>query len=203
MRRGFELLMRFVLATGNAGKAAEIELLLGAVPGLELLPRPAGLPEPAEDGETLLDNARIKARALVEATGEAAVADDTGLEVAALGGAPGVHTARYAGDDATYEDNWRKLLAELGDETDRRARWRTIALAVWPDGTERWAEGTCDGSIAPAASGARGFGYDPVFVPDGGDGRTFAELSRAEKNAVSHRGRAFRSLSTMLTDRPR
>ena len=198
MRRGFELLVRFVLATGNPGKAAEIELLLGDVPGLELLPRPASVPEPVEDGETLLDNARIKARALVEATGEAAVADDTGLEVAALGGAPGVHTARYAGDDATYEDNWRKLLAELGEETDRRARWRTIALALWPDGTELWAEGTCDGSIAPAASGGQGFGYDPVFVPDGGDGRTFAELSREEKNAVSHRGRAFRALGHLL-----
>lgn len=195
--------MRFVLATGNKGKAAEIELLLGEVPELELLPRPAAVPEPVEDGETLLDNARIKARTLVEATGEAAVADDTGLEVVALGGAPGVHTARYAGHDATYEDNWRKLLTELGDETDRRARWRTVALALWPDGTELWAEGTCDGSIAPAASGEQGFGYDPVFVPDGGDGRTFAQLSREEKNAVSHRGRAFRSLAGMLADRSR
>lgn len=195
--------MRLVLATGNAGKAAEIELLLGGVPGLELVPRPTDVPEPVEDGETLLDNARIKARALVAATGEPAVADDTGLEVAALGGAPGVHTARYAGDDATYEDNWRKLLAELGDEADRRARWRTVALALWPDGTEVWAEGTCDGAIAPAASGTEGFGYDPVFVPDGGDGRTFAQLSRAEKNAVSHRGRAFRALAGMLSERPR
>jgi XTP/dITP diphosphohydrolase len=193
--------VRLVLATGNTGKAAEIELLLGAVPGLELLPRPDHVPEPVEDGDTLLDNARIKARALVDATGEAAVADDTGLEVEALDGAPGVLTARYAGEDATYEDNWRKLLAELGDEPNRRARWRTIALALWPDGTEQWAEGTCEGVITRRASGGEGFGYDPVFVPDGGDGRTFAELTRDEKNAVSHRGRAFRALAGHLDDR--
>jgi XTP/dITP diphosphohydrolase len=195
--------MRLVLATGNAGKAAEIELLLAGVPGLDLLPRPVEVPEPVEDGDTLLDNARIKARALVDATGEAAVADDTGLEVEALDGAPGVHTARYAGEDATYEDNWRKLLAELGDEANRRARWRTVALALWPDGTEVWSEGTCDGAITRAAVGGEGFGYDPVFVPDGGDGRTFAELTRDEKNAVSHRGRAFRELARLLEVVPR
>jgi XTP/dITP diphosphohydrolase len=195
--------VKLVLATGNPGKAAEIELLLADVPGLELLPRPDHVPEPVEDGATLLDNARIKARALVEATGEAAVADDTGLEVDALGGAPGVLTARYAGEDATYEDNWRKLLRELGDEANRRAVWRTVALALWPDGTERWAEGTCEGTITREAVGAEGFGYDPVFVPDDGDGRTFAELSRAEKNAVSHRGRAFRALGGLLGSDPR
>jgi XTP/dITP diphosphohydrolase len=195
--------MRLVLATGNKGKAAEIELLLGDVPGLELLPRPDEVPEPVEDGDTLLDNARIKARALVDATGEAAVADDTGLEVDALDGAPGVHTARYAGEGCTYEDNWRKLLRELGDEPDRRARWRTVALALWPDGREVWAEGTCDGDITREAAGVEGFGYDPVFVPDGGDGRTFAELSREEKNAVSHRGRAFRALGRLLAGDPR
>jgi XTP/dITP diphosphohydrolase len=190
--------MRLVLATGNAGKAAEIADLLGAVPGLELLPRPAEVPEPVEDGATLLDNARIKARALVAATGEAAVADDTGLEVDALGGAPGVLTARFAGEDATYEDNWRKLLAELGNGDDRRARWRTVALVAWPNGEETYAEGTCVGVITRSARGGEGFGYDPVFVPDGGDGRTFAELTRPEKNAVSHRGRAFRALATLL-----
>ena len=190
---------RLVLATGNPGKAAEIALLL---PGVELLPRPDDVPEPVEDGETLLDNARIKAQAIVDATGEAAVADDTGLEVEVLDGAPGVFTARYAGEDATYEDNWRKLLHELGDETNRRARWRTIALARWPDGTEVWAEGTCDGTITHEASGGEGFGYDPVFVPDGGDGRTFAELTRAQKNEVSHRGRAFRALSQLLGGPP-
>jgi XTP/dITP diphosphohydrolase len=195
--------LRLVLATGNRGKAAEIELLLAEVPGLELLPRPVEVPEPVEDGETLLDNARIKAQALVDATGEAAVADDTGLEVEALGGAPGVFTARYAGEGATYEDNWRKLLAELGDQDERRARWRTVALVRWPDGSERWAEGTCEGVITREPAGAEGFGYDPVFVPDEGDGRTFAQLTRDEKNAVSHRGRAFRALARLLEADPR
>jgi XTP/dITP diphosphohydrolase len=187
--------MRLVLATGNSGKAAEIADVLT---GVELLPRPDHVPEPVEDADTLLDNARIKAQALADATGEAAVADDTGLEVDALDGAPGVLTARYAGEDVTYEDNWRKLLRELDGVTNRRARWRTVALVRWPDGREVWAEGTCDGTIAPQARGERGFGYDPVFVPDEGDGRTFAELTRDEKNAVSHRGRAFRALAVEL-----
>jgi XTP/dITP diphosphohydrolase len=193
--------VKLVLATGNAGKAAEIRLLLGEVPGLVLHDRPAHLEDPEEDGDTLLDNARIKARAVVAATGEAAVADDTGLEVAALDGAPGVFTARYAGPGATYEDNWRKLLVELGDGDDRRATWRTIALVMWPDGTELHAEGTCDGEIVREARGDHGFGYDPVFVPAGHDGRTFAQLDRGEKNAVSHRGRAFRALADLLRDR--
>ena len=187
--------MRLVLATNNPGKAAEIAGILTEV---EVVSRPDHLPEPVEDADTLLDNARIKARSLAEATGEPAVADDTGLEVVALGGAPGVLTARYAGDDATYEDNWRKLLRELDGVADRRACWRTVALVCWPDGTEVWAEGTCDGTIAPAPRGAHGFGYDPVFIPDGGDGRTFAELTLEEKNAVSHRGRAFRALAETL-----
>ena len=187
--------MRLVLATNNPGKAAEIADILTDV---EVVPRPDHLPEPVEDADTLLGNARIKARSLAEATGEPAVADDTGLEVDALGGAPGILTARYAGDDATYEDNWRKLLRDLEGVADRRARWRTVALVCWPDGTEVWAEGTCDGTIAPGPRGAQGFGYDPVFIPDGGDGRTFAELSREEKNVVSHRGRAFRALADAL-----
>jgi XTP/dITP diphosphohydrolase len=191
------------LASNNPHKSEEIRTLLGEVEGLVLLERPADLPEPVEDGETLLDNARIKGRALVDATGEAAVADDTGLEVEALDGAPGVHTARYAGEGCTYEENWRKLLAELGDELNRQAQWRTVALALWPDGTEVWAEGTCDGTITREAAGVEGFGYDPVFVPDEGDGRTFAELSREEKNAVSHRGRAFRALARLLEADPR
>jgi XTP/dITP diphosphohydrolase len=193
--------MKLVLATGNPGKAAEIRLLLGGVPGVELVDRPAHLADPEEDGDTLVDNARIKARAVLEATGEAAVADDTGLEVDALEGAPGVFTARYAGPDATYEDNWRKLLVELGDWPDRRATWRTIAFVAWPDGTELWAEGTCVGTITNEARGSEGFGYDPVFVPDEGDGRTYAELSTREKNALSHRGRAFRALAGLLLDR--
>jgi XTP/dITP diphosphohydrolase len=190
--------LRLFLATGNPGKAAEIGVLLGDVPGLVLVPKPVELPEPVEDGETLLDNARIKALALVTVTGEAAVADDTGLEVDALGGAPGVFTARYAGPDATYDDNVAKLLEALADTDDRRAIWRTVALVVRPDGTQVWAEGTCTGVITRARRGSSGFGYDPIFVPDDGDGRTFAELSIEEKNAVSHRGRAFRALAALL-----
>ena len=189
--------MRLVLATGNAGKVAEIASLLSEH---EVVPRPP-MDDPIEDGDTLLDNARIKARAVVDATGEPAVADDTGLFVDALDGAPGVETARYAGEGCTYEDNWRKLLRELGDGDDRRATWRTIALLLHPDGTEVWAEGTCTGSITREARGEHGFGYDPVFVPDG-DTRTFAEMSKADKNAVSHRGAAFRALARKISEHP-
>lgn len=188
--------LRVALATGNPGKAVEIHRL---VPALELVERP-DIPEPVEDGATLLDNARIKARAVVEATGLPAIADDTGLFVDALGGAPGVETARYAGEGCTYEDNWRKLLRELGDGDDRRATWRTIALVEFPDGSEVWAEGTCTGVITREPRGDRGFGYDPVFVPDGDTGqRTFAEMDTDAKNAVSHRGAAFRALAVKLS----
>ncbi len=190
--------MRLVLATGNAGKAAEIRLVLGAIEGIEIVDRPEHLTDPDEDGSTLEDNARIKARAVVEATGEAAVADDTGLEVEALDGAPGVQTARYAGPDATYEDNWRKLLDALRGHEVRRARWRTVALVAFPDGGEVAAEGTCDGAIVTEPRGDHGFGYDPVFVPDAGDGRTFAELPMEDKTALSHRGAAFRALAEKL-----
>ncbi len=191
--------MRLVLATTNRGKAAELaDVLAAGLEDLVLVPRPPGLPEPEEDGDTLAANARIKARAVVEATGEAAVADDTGLEVDALDGRPGLFAARFAGPDATFAENIAKLLAELDGVQDRRARWRTVALVSFPDGTDVQAEGTCDGVITEAPRGAGGFGYDPVFVPDEGDGRTLAELSRQEKNALSHRGRAFRALAERL-----
>jgi XTP/dITP diphosphohydrolase len=186
--------VRVALATGNAGKVSEIRRLL---PMLDLVDRP-DIPEPVEDGATLLDNARIKALAVVRETGLPAVADDTGLFVAALDGEPGVQTARYAGEDCTYEDNWRKLLRELGDRDDRRATWRTIALVAFPDGSEVWAEGTCDGTIVRQARGTEGFGYDPVFIPDGAT-VTYAEMSRDEKNAISHRGAAFRALAAKLS----
>ena len=118
------------------------------------------------------------------------MADDTGLEVDALGGAPGVYSARYAGEDATYGDNVAKLLGALAARPDgggaRRARFRTVALAAFPDGAEVWAEGTVEGSIATAGRGGNGFGYDPVFVPDDAGGRTFAEMQADEKDAVSH-----------------
>ena len=138
--------------------------------------------------------ARLTPAATAAAAGRPAIADDTGLEVAALGGAPGVETASFAGEGASDEENWSKLLAELDRFEDRRARFRTVAMVVWPDGRELWAEGTCDGTIAPASRGGRGFGYDSVFMPDEGDGRSFAEMSADEKDAVSHRGKAFSAL---------
>lgn len=189
--------MRLVLASASPDKAAEIAAILT---GHEVLPRPVDVPDVEETGTTLEENARLKAVALVSATGEAAVADDTGLEVVALGGAPGVYSARYAGEDATYADNVAKLLAALSGVDDRRARFRTVALARFPDGREVIAEGVVSGTIAVAARGEAGFGYDPLFVPDGGDGRTFAEMTSVEKHAVSHRGRAFRALDHRLHD---
>ena len=196
--------LRLVLASANPHKAAEIAAVLSAAMEVELVPRPDHVPDVVEDGETLLDNARLKACALVDATGQAAVADDTGLEVDALDGAPGVYSARYAGDDATYADNVAKLLRELAALGDgggeRRARFKTVALAAFPDGSEVWAEGVMEGTIATGARGQHGFGYDPVFEPADGDGRTFAEMTPAEKDAVSHRGRAFRALARLLAE---
>lgn len=189
----------FVLATANAGKAREIREILG--PAVELLARPAEVGHVEETGETLADNARLKATALVEATGMAAIADDTGLEVDALGGAPGVRSARYAGETASDADNVAKLLVALRgvDAAEgRRARFTTVALARWPDGHEIACEGVVEGWIAGAPRGQGGFGYDPVFVPAEGDGRTFAEMGAADKHRLSHRGRAFRALGQQL-----
>ncbi len=188
--------MRLVLATANPDKAAEVMSLLPA--GVEVLPRPADVGDVEETAPTLEGNALLKARALAAATGEAAVADDTGLEVHALGGAPGVRAARYAGEGVTYADNVAKLLAELDGVADRRARFRTVAAVFFPDGREVVAEGAVTGTIAPTPRGTGGFGYDPVFVPDEGDGRTFAEMTAEEKHALSHRGRAFRALAEAL-----
>ena len=198
--------LRLVLASANPDKVAEIVAVLSATTDVELVPRPPEVPEVVEDAETLVGNARLKARALVEATGLGAVADDTGLEVDALGGAPGVLSARYAGEDASYADNVAKLLGALAARPDgggqRRARFKTVALAAFPDGSEVWAEGVMEGTIAMAPRGEHGFGYDPVFVPRGDvDGRTFAEMAPADKDAVSHRGRAFRALAALLAER--
>lgn len=192
-----------MLASANPDKAVEMAAVLEAC-GFELLPRPAGVPEVEETGSTLEENARLKAQALVAASGEAAVADDTGLEVAALDGAPGVYSSRYAGDNATYADNVARLLQALdGVAPDqRRARFRTVAMVCFPDGGEIAAEGLVEGQIATSGRGTAGFGYDAVFVPDEGDGRTFAEMAPAEKNAVSHRGRALRSLAAALAIPP-
>jgi XTP/dITP diphosphohydrolase len=188
-----------VCASANPGKVEEIRALLHGV--VELRPRPAAVADVVEDAATLLGNARLKATAIAEATGLPAVADDTGLEVDALGGRPGVHTARYAGTTATDADNRALLLAELAGAADRRAQFRTCVVVRWPDGEELAVEGTCDGTIALRERGRRGFGYDAVFVPSEGDGRTFAEMTAEQKHAVSHRGRAFRRLLTELTAR--
>ena len=188
----------FVLATANPDKAREIAAVLtDEAPSLELVARPPEVPDVDEVGETLEDNARIKAVALCDATALPAVADDTGLHVDALGGAPGVHTARYAGEDATYADNVEKLLGELDSlPLERRvARFATVAVARWPDGLEVAALGEVEGVITTTARGDGGFGYDPVFVPLEGDGRTFAEMTAQEKQALSHRARAFRTLA--------
>ena len=187
-----------VCATANPGKVAEIADLLPE--GWALLPRPATVGEVIEDAGTLVGNARLKARAILAATGKAAVADDTGLEVAALGGAPGVDTAVYAGEGCTDADNRRKMLGVLSGVSDRSARFVTVVLVAWPDGSETIVEGLCAGRIAEAERGDRGFGFDQLFVPDDGDGRTFAEMSADEKNAISHRGRAFRKLAAGLRD---
>ena len=191
-----------MLATANRHKAAEIAEVLGDT--VELLPRPPEVPDVEETGVTLLENARLKAQALVDATGLPAVADDTGLEVDALGGAPGVYSARFAGEDATYADNVAKLLRELGDSTTRRAVFRTVAIALWPDGSELVAEGEVSGVITTVPCGSGGFGYDPVFTPDEGDGRTFAQLAEESgqaKHRLSHRGRAFSQLASLLAAR--
>lgn len=188
-----------VCASANPDKVAEIATILEGI--VELQPRPPHIPDVVEDADTLVGNARLKAMAICDATGLAAVADDTGLEVVALGGAPGVHSARYAGDGATYAANRAKLLAALEGFDDRRAAFRTCVLVRWPDGSELVVEGVCSGVIATAERGDRGFGYDSLFVPDDGDGRSFGEMSDAEKHAVSHRGRAFRQLVVALADR--
>lgn len=193
----------FVVASANPDKVAEIAAILAPL-GIALEPRPAEVAEVVEDAETLEGNARLKASAICAATGLPAVADDTGFEVDALGGQPGVRAARYAGDDATYADNVARVLVELdrvgaSRPADRRARFRTVALVRFPDGREVVAEGTVEGVVAGEPRGEGGFGYDPVFVPEEGDGRTFAELTADEKHAISHRGRAFRALAALLT----
>jgi XTP/dITP diphosphohydrolase len=189
-----------VCATANPGKVAEIAGLLPD--GWTLSPRPTSVGDVVEDAGTLVGNARLKAQAILAATGRAALADDTGLEVAALGGAPGVDTAMYAGEGCSDADNRRTLLAALTGAADRSARFVTVVLVAWPGGRETIVEGVCNGRIADAERGDRGFGFDPLFVPADGDGRTFAEMTAEEKDAVSHRGRAFRALAVELATSP-
>ena len=192
--------MQVVLASANPKKGAEIRQILGGV--FELVPRPNHVPDVVEDADTFEGNARLKAVALVAATGLAALADDSGLVVDAIGGDPGVHSARYAGEHATDDENVTKLLETLAghcDPTERAARFRAVVILRNPDGTETVAEGTVEGTIATEPRGASGFGYDPVFIPNDGDGRTFAEMEPAEKHSISHRGRALATLLSTLT----
>jgi XTP/dITP diphosphohydrolase len=189
---------RFVLATANPDKAAEIAAMLD---DFELVARPDDVPDVDETGDTLEENARLKAWALVNATGLPAIADDTGLEVDELDGAPGVYSARFAGEHATYADNVKKLWEAMIGASTRTARFRTVALAAFPDGAEVIGHGVVEGVIADDPRGDEGFGYDPLFIPAGGDGLTFAEMTRAEKEVISHRGRAFRALAAGLRNR--
>jgi XTP/dITP diphosphohydrolase len=193
-------MLRAVCASANPHKVAEMFDLMGGV--VDLLPRPAALADVVEDADTLVGNARLKAIAVCAATGLPAIADDTGLEVDALDGAPGVRTARFAGEHATDSDNRQKMLRELTSKS-RSCRFRTIALMRFPDGSELIAEGVCEGSLAESEVGERGFGYDPLFIPRDGDGRTFAQMSIDEKHVLSHRGKAFRALARTLHESAR
>jgi XTP/dITP diphosphohydrolase len=187
--------LRFVLATRNPHKVEEMTAILGRVlPQAETVD---GLdwPEIDETGTTLEDNARLKARAVAVATGHLSLADDTGLEVDALGGAPGVHAARFAGADADHAANRELLLRRLEGVDDRRARFRTVMVLAHPDGSEVVAEGVLEGIITSQEHGEGGFGYDRLFAVDG---RTLAEMTDDEKNALSHRFAALQALAAAL-----
>lgn len=188
--------MKIVFATNNAHKLSEVKAVLGE--GYELVTlKEVGITEDIhETGETLDENASIKARYVYERTGLDCFADDTGLEVAALNGAPGVRSARYATDGHDFAANNRKLLRELEGVADRRARFRTV-ISLIRGGVEQQVEGIVRGTIATEESGCEGFGYDPLFIPDG-KSVTFAEMSAEEKNAISHRGRAVAELVKIL-----
>ncbi|MCY4175690.1 MAG: RdgB/HAM1 family non-canonical purine NTP pyrophosphatase [Acidimicrobiaceae bacterium] len=191
-------MIELVCASANPDKAAEMaEVLEGRA---VLLPRPDGAGEVVEDADSLEGNALLKARAVCDFAGAAALADDTGLEVDALGGAPGVHSARYAGPGAGYADNLARLLEEMRyfEMPQRTARFRTVAAVCFPDGASVSAEGVVEGLVLAEPRGTGGFGYDPVFAPDEAGGLTFAEMAPAAKNAVSHRARALRALLAML-----
>lgn len=188
--------MKLVLATRNEHKLREFRAL---VTGHELVPLPEPVQLPPETGETFADNALGKARAAAQATGLPAIADDSGITAAALGGAPGVRSARFAGEDASDEDNLAKLLRDVPAGGDRSVAYVCAIAYVRPDGTERLFEGRCHGSLAAEPRGAGGFGYDPAFLPAAlADGRTMAELAPSEKDRISHRGRAARALLAWL-----
>jgi XTP/dITP diphosphohydrolase len=189
--------VRLVVASRNEHKLRE---LAGLLDGHEVVPLPDDVELPPETGDTFEANARVKARVAADATGSAAVADDSGIEAAALDGRPGVRSARFAGEGATDEQNLAKLLRDVPDDGDRRVAYVcALAFAEPGDGDERVFEARCTGTLAREPRGSGGFGYDPAFVPDDlGDGRTMAELDPVEKHAISHRGRAVRSFADWL-----
>ena len=196
------MIRELVLATRNQHKVEELVALLGHLGvTIRTLDEFPNAPDVVEDGDTCEANAVKKARAIAEFTGLPAVADDTGLEVDALGGRPGVYAARYAGENATYEDNCRKLLQDLMGvpREQRTARFLTIAAIALPSDGIRVAQGTLDGVIAEEASGTLGFGYDPVFlIPE--LGKTLAQLSADQKNRISHRAKAFTQAKGLLQE---
>jgi XTP/dITP diphosphohydrolase len=189
-----------IFATGNKHKLREMRELL---PGVELEPLPAGVELPPEDGASFAAIALKKARAVHEATGEAAIADDSGIGAVGLGGRPGIHSARYGGEGASDEENLAKLLREVAAAGEERGAYYVCALAlVDADGSEHVFEERCEGHLIERPRGEGGFGYDPAFVPDAtgpDDNRTYSELSQAEKNEISHRGRAARLLVRHLS----
>lgn len=199
------------LATMNPGKITEILRICSDWPVRWRLGRsldePSGSdplwPHVEETGQTYLDNAGLKARAVAEALGIPAVADDSGIEVDALGGAPGPHSARFAGPGATDQQNLDLLIERLAPvpPKDRTARYRCVAVCAWPDGRQVIAEAACEGRLILDPRGSGGFGYDPVFVPEGEE-RTMAQLTPEEKDAISHRGKALRALGEILSGSP-
>jgi XTP/dITP diphosphohydrolase len=198
---------RLVLASHNPDKLAELRALLAPYGGEITSSRELDLPEPVESGLTFADNARLKAHAAAEASGLPALADDSGLEVRGLGGAPGVHSARWAGPERDFKEAMARvrdrLILRFGSfaAADRRAAFVAVLCLAWPDRHEELAEGRVEGELVDPPRGAGGFGYDPMFVPEG-LGRTFAEMSAAEKEALSHRGRALRRLLAMCFAAP-
>jgi XTP/dITP diphosphohydrolase len=189
--------MRLVCASANPKKVDELERLVPA--WVTLVPRPDDIGDVDETAPTLEGNAIIKAVEIANHTGEWALADDTGLIVDALNGEPGVRSARFAGDDATDADNRALLLHRLENASDRRARFRTVLAVVHASGEMHVLSGECEGNIATQERGANGFGYDSLFIPVDGDGRTFAEMTPSEKDALSHRGNALRQLPGLLS----
>lgn len=189
------MIPRLVVASKNPDKIAEIEEVLGGLGLVSEVVQGLDWDDVEETGDTLEANALLKAHAVVKATGLPVIADDTGLEVAALDGKPGVHTARFAGPEATYEDNVNLMLETLEGVEDRSACFKTVVALVFPDGVEVLAEGSLEGTIVGERRGERGFGYDPVFEVDG---RTLSEMSAEEKNELSHRARALRALAAAV-----